>query len=142
MSRLLVDLVPEMQPMWQRVYARVRDELRYTLVLIHTYRSLEEQAWIYAQGRTRPGSIVTNAKPGYSWHNFRRALDYGIRVNNIISWKEPFNGFWEKVWEIAHEEGFTDWGGSYGDYGHLEYHPNITLAMVRSENHIPEVENA
>lgn len=34
-----------------------------------TYRSNNEQANIYAQGRTEPGRIVTWAKPGQSKHN-------------------------------------------------------------------------
>ena len=38
-----------------------------------TYRSTEEQAELYTQGRTMPGRIVTNAKPGESKHNFKLA---------------------------------------------------------------------
>ena len=39
-------------------------------VLIYcTSRPLSEQADIYAAGRTRPGPILTNAKPGESLHN-------------------------------------------------------------------------
>ena len=34
-----------------------------------TLRSNEEQAALYAQGRTAPGRIVTNAAPGVSLHN-------------------------------------------------------------------------
>jgi peptidoglycan L-alanyl-D-glutamate endopeptidase CwlK len=39
-------------------------------VLIYcTSRPLAEQASLYAQGRTKPGRIVTAAKPGESRHN-------------------------------------------------------------------------
>lgn len=38
-------------------------------------RSMEEQERLYAQGRTKPGAIVTNAKPGQSAHNYGRAID-------------------------------------------------------------------
>lgn len=38
-------------------------------------RDLEEQKALYAQGRTKPGEIVTNARPGRSGHNFAAALD-------------------------------------------------------------------
>lgn len=34
-----------------------------------TLRSNSEQAGLYALGRTKPGRIVTNAKPGHSLHN-------------------------------------------------------------------------
>jgi hypothetical protein len=33
---------------------------------------------VYAQGRTRPGPVVTKAKAGYSIHNFGCAFDVGI----------------------------------------------------------------
>lgn len=38
-------------------------------------RSWDEQAKLYAQGRTAPGPIVTKAKPGQSFHNFAVAAD-------------------------------------------------------------------
>ena len=39
-------------------------------VLIYcTLRTDEEQATLYALGRTEPGAIVTNARPGQSLHN-------------------------------------------------------------------------
>ena len=39
-------------------------------VLIYcTLRSNAEQADLYASGRTRPGPILTNARPGQSLHN-------------------------------------------------------------------------
>lgn len=40
-----------------------------TVMLICTYRSNAEQDALYAQGRTKPGRIVTNAKAGKSKHN-------------------------------------------------------------------------
>ena len=41
-------------------------------------RTYREQAELYAQGRTKPGSKVTNAQPGYSWHNFGMAWDFVV----------------------------------------------------------------
>lgn len=40
------------------------------------YRSFAEQNKLYAQGRTAPGKIVTNAKGGQSNHNYGLAIDY------------------------------------------------------------------
>ncbi|MDP9763837.1 phage tail tape measure protein [Deinococcus enclensis] len=48
------------------------------------YRSQERQAQLYAQGRTAPGPVVTNAKPGQSIHNYGMAAD--------IYWKDPKTG--------------------------------------------------
>lgn len=38
-------------------------------------RTAEQQNALYAQGRTAPGHIVTNARAGYSNHNYGLALD-------------------------------------------------------------------
>ena len=39
-------------------------------------RSMEEQAALYAKGRTVSGKIVTKAKPGESYHNYGLAFDW------------------------------------------------------------------
>ena len=39
------------------------------LLIYCTLRSNIEQGDLYAQGRTKPGVVVTNAKPGQSMHN-------------------------------------------------------------------------
>lgn len=39
------------------------------LLIYCTYRSGQEQDMLYAQGRTTPGKIVTNARAGQSKHN-------------------------------------------------------------------------
>jgi peptidoglycan L-alanyl-D-glutamate endopeptidase CwlK len=41
-------------------------------------RTYAEQDTLYAKGRTAPGPKVTNAKGGYSLHNFSVAIDVGI----------------------------------------------------------------
>lgn len=39
-------------------------------------RTMEEQAALYAIGRTSPGKIVTKARPGESYHNHGLAFDW------------------------------------------------------------------
>lgn len=41
----------------------------YDFTVVYGHRSNEEQAALYAQGRTTPGPIVTYSKPGTSKHN-------------------------------------------------------------------------
>lgn len=43
---------------------------------ISGYRSFDDQAALYEQGRTTPGKIVTKAKAGYSAHNYGIAIDW------------------------------------------------------------------
>lgn len=49
-----------------------------TVQILSGTRTYAEQTAIYAQGRTKPGSVVTNAKAGQSNHNFGIAFDIGI----------------------------------------------------------------
>lgn len=39
-------------------------------------RTMEEQAALYAIGRSKPGKIVTKARPGESYHNYGLAFDW------------------------------------------------------------------
>lgn len=39
-------------------------------------RTMEEQAALYAIGRTSPGKVVTKAKAGQSYHNYGLAFDW------------------------------------------------------------------
>lgn len=49
-----------------------------TAEVISGLRTWQKQADLYAQGRTKPGRICTNAKPGSSWHNYGLAVDLGL----------------------------------------------------------------
>lgn len=49
-----------------------------TAEVISGLRSWKTQAALFAQGRTKPGRIVTKARPGSSWHNYGLAIDIGL----------------------------------------------------------------
>lgn len=80
------------------------------------FRSIERQNELYAQGRTKPGNIVTNAKGGESLHQYGVACDF-------VFVKEGYNGNWELLGKIGERLGFS-WGGrwtSFKDKPHFEY---------------------
>lgn len=97
------------------------------------YRSFTEQDGLYAKGRTKPGSKVTNARGGESWHNYGVAADIVFNdANGRSSW--PDGGEYTKLWtrygEIAQGNGL-EWGGSWTsikDRPHIEYHPGLTAS--------------
>ncbi len=73
-SREIRDLSPAMQVLYNKFNDRCRRDIELlkqgvAVLLICTYRSSEEQDKLYEQGRTLPGSIVTNARGGKSKHN-------------------------------------------------------------------------
>lgn len=50
------------------------------------WRAPERQDWLYAQGRTREGKVVTKAKAWESWHQLGLAQDCAKLVNGVWSW--------------------------------------------------------
>jgi len=127
------------------LHAAIRDKakqayleaVKATPALVHpyidqTYRSFEESDKLYAQGRTTPGQIVSNAKGGQSWHNYGLALDFHLIVNGKDVW--DVNHDWMTVVNIFKAHGFT-WGGNFSglfkDYPHLEMKCGLTLAQAQ-----------
>ena len=109
-----------------------------------TYRSWEEQASEYAKGRTKPGPKVTNARPGYSWHQWGRALDFVPRRNGkTLVWGTRGNGIdqdptddntddlelWQRCASCFKEAGMQwagDWVSSC-EYPHVQNVGNLAL---------------
>ena len=91
------------------------------VVVTGTYRSFAEQDHIYAQGRTTPGLIVTNAKGGQSLHNWRVAFDCVPVVGNTLCYNNDV--LWSKLAQIGASTGL-EWGGSwvsFPDRPHFQY---------------------
>lgn len=106
-------LVPVLAAAWER-FDTIMDLLGHPVFLTECVRSHERQDWLYAQGRTRDGKVVTNAKAGESDHNPNsegqgRALDYAFRGGNS-PWSEEHP--WALAGTIAKELGLR-WGGDW-----------------------------
>jgi len=126
-SRSLADLHPDLRPLAERFVARCK-ERQVDVLITDTYRSHEEQAALYAQGRTAPGKIVTRAKPGQSAHNHTiggkpaaRAFDAVPLLHGKPIYEDPrdpdndwSNDFgWRVMGEVAAELGL-EWYGRPG----------------------------
>lgn len=99
-----------------------------TIRVVQGLRTIQEQNELYAQGRTKPGKIVTNAKGGSSYHNYGLAIDFAFLVNGKeISWdtSKDFDNDkiadWLEVVNIFKSKGY-EWGGDWKtkDNPHLE----------------------
>lgn len=79
-SRSAADLLPAVRVVWERALAEWRAHCPHHPVpeLTATFRASAEQAKLYAQGRTTPGRVVTNAKPGQSLHNYYPAPCFDV----------------------------------------------------------------
>ena len=78
-------LLPKVKQMAEQFIAKCNAQ-GIQVIVTSTYRSSEEQDRLYAQGRTIPGNVVTNARGGYSYHNHKVALDFAPIKNGVITW--------------------------------------------------------
>jgi len=129
-SRSLDDLAP---PAKQRAEAFIAaaKEKGIDLLVTSTYRDNESQNALYAQGRTAPGNIVTRAKAGQSWHNWRCALDVVPLVNGKAIWDDQ--AMWKQVGAIGKSCGL-EWAGdwvTFKEYPHFQYTGGLTLAQLQ-----------
>ena len=124
-----------------------------------TLRTFQEQADIYAQGRTKlfdsKGNklgIVTNAKPGQSYHNYGLAFDICLVSDGNTSWDtvKDFDGDgkadWMEVVSIMKSNGW-EWGGDWvtlKDRPHFQklygYNWRQLLAKYNAKDFIPGTE--
>lgn len=122
------------------------EAVRLTPKVVHpfitqTLRSFKESDDLYQQGRTDPGSIVSNAKAGQSMHNYGFALDFVIQINGKMSWEVDKN--WMIVVKCFEDRGF-EWGGRWSkfkDYPHFQksfgYSWKTLLSMHQEQEFIP-----
>jgi peptidoglycan L-alanyl-D-glutamate endopeptidase CwlK len=106
-------------------------EVGIYLLITATFRTMDEQAALYARGRTAPGDIVTNAGPGESWHNYGRAYDVVPVMDGTPVWGD--RNLFARAGQIGKNLGLV-WGGDFRritDRPHFEYHPNLTLKDMR-----------
>ena len=90
------------------------------VLITETYRPQERQDYLYEQGRTRPGSIVTWTRS--SRHTGRRAWDI---CKNVKGEEYSDTGFFRKCGDIAKRLNIT-WGGTWStpDMPHFEVDKN------------------
>lgn len=129
------------------LHPKIRDEVKaiitsletqqITLRIVQGFRTFKEQDALYAQGRTAPGKIVTNARGGYSYHNYGLALDFALKhKNGSISWSmhEDMDGDgiadWNEVVVAFKNKGYIwggDWKTAFKDNPHLEKAFGLTV---------------
>jgi peptidoglycan LD-endopeptidase CwlK len=110
--------------------------------IISGTRTYDEQDELFAQGRTKKGKIVTNARGGFSNHNFGIAWDVGIfnekgeYIDDLIDegrmTSKAVDAEYKKVGTYGKSLGLF-WGGDWTkpDYPHFQMRDNNELASIR-----------
>ncbi|HEY9011873.1 MAG TPA: D-alanyl-D-alanine carboxypeptidase family protein [Devosia sp.] len=92
-------LHPLAREKFNAVLARLT-EAKLPFEIFEAYRTPQRQAWLYAQGRTRPGDIVTKADAWQSYHQYGLAADFVLRIDGQWSWTS--SGKWKNAWSDLH----------------------------------------
>ncbi|KZE34164.1 M15 family metallopeptidase [Crenobacter luteus] len=127
-SRRIEDLHPDLQPLAQTFQRRCADA-GVDVLIYCTWRSGQEQDELYAQGRSKPGPRVTNARAGQSAHNFTiqgrpaaRAFDAVPLVGGKPMW-DASHPHWQVMGKIGADLGLNWYGrpsAPFREFPHFE----------------------
>lgn len=127
-SRKLEDLHPKVKTLCEQ-FIHSCDAIGIDVLITSTYRDMESQTALYAQGRTTKGNIVTNAKAGQSMHNYRVAFDFVPIVGGKCVWNDA--GLFAKCGRIAESLGLEwagAWSGKFKETAHCQFTGGLSLA--------------
>lgn len=117
-DRDLNKLNPVFKPMVEKLVSKAKFG-KWNLFVTEAFRSDARQDYLYAQGRTRSGKVITNAKAGQSDHNYGRAVDVAFKnIFGKVSWDIEL---FKKAGIISKDLGIS-WGGNwtnFKDYPHF-----------------------
>lgn len=119
-ERNIATLLPQVQPL-ARALVESAAAIGIAIKVISGTRTYEEQNALYEQGRTKPGRVVTNARGGYSNHNFGIAFDIGVFEGGRYIPESPA---YKAVGAIGMRLGL-EWGGNwkFRDEPHFQLRP-------------------
>ncbi|MGB3117893.1 MAG: RHS repeat-associated core domain-containing protein, partial [Verrucomicrobiales bacterium] len=141
----IAKLHPKLQPLARSHITTVNGNMKrearkrgqavvYLAKIIQSHRTYAEQDALYNQGRNgNPGPRVTNARGGFSNHNFKLAYDIAFFCGTEVKWDG-----WE--YDVAGRIGKAFglvWGGDWKsivDKPHFEYPHGLTMEELREQS--------
>ena len=119
---VIATLLPSVRPYARALFHKAASQ-GMTIEVISGLRTYAEQDALYARGRTAPGAKVTNARGGWSNHNFGIAFDIGVfRGRQYL----PNSAMSTAVGALGVELGL-EWGGDWRtlvDQPHFQLRPH------------------
>lgn len=119
-DRSLDRIDPELRTRLERVVDRMASEHGHDVEVVEGFRTDLRQAWLFQQGRERPGPVVTWTQN--SNHESGRAVD--VRIDG--SWNDM--QAYRRLQTIAREEGLVTLGPR--DPGHLELPASVATGSA------------
>lgn len=130
-ERNIATLLPEVRPI-ARALVQKAAQAGIRIKVISALRTYAEQDALYAQGRTLPGRKVTNARGGWSNHNFGIAFDVGVFEGSAYLAESVK---YKAVGALGMDLGL-EWGGSWKtivDEPHFQLRPAWAEDMPERE---------
>lgn len=134
-SRDLNELHPVVQAKARLMIERCK-AAGINLLVTSTYRDNACQTMLYARGRTTKGTVVTNAKAGQSYHNYRLAFDVVPLIGGKPLWSTSISDMdvWQNVGRIGKSCGL-EWAGDwthFREYPHFQATGGLTLTDLQA----------
>ncbi len=127
-------LLPKVRPLFVQLLDSLQEHFEpkgVTPKYITGTRTFEEQEALFAKGRTAPGRRVTNARGGFSNHNFGIAVDIGLFRGADYLEDSPL---YKEIGGVVAKFPQLEWGGSWKtivDEPHVQYRTGKTTAQLR-----------
>lgn len=131
-NKRIATLHPKLREEAQKLFDKINNEVltgRAKMRVTRAYATAAEQNALYAQGRTKPGKIVTNARAGYSMHNYGLALDFCLIIDGRSASWDMLGDYdkdgkkdWTEIVEVFKKAGW-EWSGewkTFKEYCHVQ----------------------
>jgi peptidoglycan L-alanyl-D-glutamate endopeptidase CwlK len=126
-EKVIATLLPEVRPI-ARALVQKAQQSDIQIKILSALRTYVEQDELYSKGRTNPGPKVTNARGGFSNHNFGIAFDVGVfegskYLGDSVKYKA--------VGVLGMDLGL-EWGGSWKtivDQPHFQLRPEWATSL-------------
>lgn len=135
--RNLATLHPEVQPRMEAFLKAAKSLAAprgLDVRIISGTRSYLEQDALYAKGRTISGPKVTNARAGYSLHNFGLSIDVGVFSADGKKYHDE-HSLYRELGPLGESLGL-EWGGRWKtilDEPHYQFRPSWATGLTERD---------
>lgn len=135
-ERTIATLHPGVQPVMRSFIVAAKaiaSRQNLDVRAISGLRTFAEQDELYAKGRTAPGPRVTNARGGFSNHNFGLAIDIGIFSQDGKKYFDA-HPLYKEFGSLGESLGL-EWGGrwKFVDEPHYQFRPEWARGLAERE---------
>lgn len=129
-KRSIDTLRPKVRELARRLVAECKKR-GFVIRVVRGRRSVAQQEKYYAQGRTKPGLVITSARGGYSFHNYGVAFD----IRPVEKDEKKKKALYREAGRMGKKLGLV-WGGDwkrFPDMPHFQYTAGYSVNDFRKK---------